>query len=47
MNPDNALFLLDIMTAEVRRLLVMVDKQTKTIMELEEKLGQKGKEESK
>ncbi len=44
MNPENALWLLDVMTAEVRRLSVMVDRQTKTIMELESKLGQKDKE---
>lgn len=45
MNPENALWLLDVMTAEARRLMATVDAQAKKIAELEAQL--KAKEEPK
>lgn len=43
MNPENALWLLDVMTAEARRLMAAVEAQAKKIAELEAQLKTKEK----
>lgn len=38
MNPENALWLLDVMTAEARKLMALADTQAKKIAELQSKV---------
>jgi len=44
MNPENALFLIDVLTNEVRRMGLTIESQAKAIKELQEKLEAKPQE---